>query len=198
VSDDVEVGDQAWVKTILNRLPFVEWDRWYPLGNGAVKVFGWIDREDQYKDFVLLRLVPEEQVIEYSTSSAAYAETIADRLPGDLGHVECRRVENHFDVDHAVELEDGGEDSERSEGLQPAAFDSGHAVPDWTDHGDYNISEGAALFAGDDLLQRIDEIEESFHNGENAVRGALAGRADLVTYVLDELREDLQEVTHCD
>lgn len=102
---------REYIETILERLEFVEWDRFVPFCDGPepprLRLYGWIDRDDAYKDFVLLDLWPSLDEFECITSSERYSERINEVLGNDSDdHVECRRVEDHFSVDNAVELDE--------------------------------------------------------------------------------------------
>lgn len=101
------IPNRDWIEGHLRRLPFVEWDR-YTRGEWSaemeyVAVYGWIDREDEYKDFVLIRFWPATESFVFTTSSDEYSEEIHRRLLGDDGHNECHRVEHAFDVPNAIE-----------------------------------------------------------------------------------------------
>jgi len=94
--------DKDWIEGILQRMPFVMWDRF--TDNLSVpperwiRVFGWIERpEDSYKDFVLLDFdIPRNEAVFISTSSAAYSKQIGDIL--ETGHTDCQRVEDAFSI----------------------------------------------------------------------------------------------------
>ena len=108
--DRVEKPD--WIAEVLGRVEFVEWDR-FTLnemdGYQFVDVYGWIDRDDDYKDFVWSRFWPETETVEYTTSSDDYSREIQRIWFGEdsLGdHNPCRRVENTFDVSNVVELDE--------------------------------------------------------------------------------------------
>ena len=75
----------------LNKLPKVRWDR-ISQKRGHTYVFGWIDREDNYKDFFLVDFVRGEPV-DYCTSNAK--NLLALRYSKILGlyHQKCWRVE---------------------------------------------------------------------------------------------------------
>ena len=99
-----------WIENVLSSLPFVKWDR-YTVGdwNGepSVSVYGWINREDGYKDFVLVILWPTGDGIYYTTSSDKWTMEIHERLFDEAAedHNPCHRVEDGFDVENAIELE---------------------------------------------------------------------------------------------
>jgi hypothetical protein len=96
------------VTDLLNRLPFVRWDRFTETVNG-VEVYGWIVRADGRYDFVALDIHLPALEIGFVTSSATYTRRIAEALYGEkVGdfHVECQRVEERFpDVASKVELD---------------------------------------------------------------------------------------------
>lgn len=104
-----QVKNRRWIEEQLAKLDMVEWDR-FTLGDWdgeqAVTVYGWLDREDEYKDFVLLILWPEGEGIYYTTSSDEWTHEIHSRLFDDDPdeHNDCRRVERTFDVPNAIEL----------------------------------------------------------------------------------------------
>lgn len=107
-------GVVEWIGEILGRLEFVEWDRFTvnhdEQAGEIVNVYGWIERRrDEYKDFVVVRFFPdtEDSLIWYLTSSDKYTEEICRRIYGHADdHNPCRRVEDEFEVENAVELGD--------------------------------------------------------------------------------------------
>lgn len=95
--------NKAAVEAVLRELEFVEWDRYHSFGE-QVAFFGWINREDQYKDFVVIHWNPETARVEgYHTSSAKYTEAIGDIL--GIPHSDCHRVEDKFAIENMVELQ---------------------------------------------------------------------------------------------
>lgn len=104
------IANPGWIESILSELAFVEWDRFIVDdwdGEQAVSVYGWIDREDEYKDFVLVIFWPASETVYYVTSSDEYTNQISTVLLGgddDDEHNDCRRVEHTFDIDNAVAL----------------------------------------------------------------------------------------------
>lgn len=101
--------NKAWVESRLKELDFVEWDRYYPLGEW-IGIYGWIEREkDEYKDFVLILVDnSEKDVKEFHTSSARYSENIDSILFGETDeseHNTCRRVEDKFKIQNMIELQ---------------------------------------------------------------------------------------------
>lgn len=106
-----QIENRRWIESKLRSLRMVDWDR-FTIGdwNGeqAVSVFGWIDREDEYKDFVVVIFWPESEGIYNTTSSAEHTEEITQKLHGEASdHNECRRVEDTFNVSNAIAA-DGG------------------------------------------------------------------------------------------
>lgn len=94
---------KAVVAELMNRLPFVTWDRCVEYEHGVnaddFSAFGWIQRDDGNYDYVELiwPSLDDPEVCGYSTSSAAYSEKIADILfGGHEGHQSCERVEHVF------------------------------------------------------------------------------------------------------
>lgn len=108
-SDETAEG-VAWCQQLLERLDFVEWDRfttgeWFG-GQRYFSVYGWIGRDDDYKDFALLIMWPESEIVYPLTSSDKWSEEIHRQLWGeDDGHNDCRRVEETFDIPNAIELD---------------------------------------------------------------------------------------------
>lgn len=85
----------------LERLDFVQWDRWIDVYDEAkiVIFYGWITRRhDQYKDFVHLEFFAAEKgyQIAYTTSSSEKTDEIGKILGMGESHQECKRVEKLF------------------------------------------------------------------------------------------------------
>ena len=107
-----DLQNTEWIESRLDALGMVRWDRFTVEPNTEVgqiiNVYGWIDRdEDNYKDFVLVRFMPEtsDNYMWYVTSSAEYTETISNILFGDdVDHVDCQRVEDSFDVEDTTAI----------------------------------------------------------------------------------------------
>lgn len=93
------------IKTLVNvddlrSLPEVKWDRM-----GPMMAFGWVDREDQYKDFVLLTYSVEST--RYYTSAPWMHEVIEERLGFSKDRRQsCIRVEHVFpNLPNCIHLE---------------------------------------------------------------------------------------------
>lgn len=97
--------DHKIIQGVLEKLSFVQWDRFSGNGDYAA-VYGWIDREtDSYKDFVILIFFSSGGV-EFHTSSSKYSLEIHKILNGeyDGGHNDCERVEKFFNIPNMVKL----------------------------------------------------------------------------------------------
>ncbi|HDK42114.1 MAG TPA: hypothetical protein ENG87_01940 [Candidatus Pacearchaeota archaeon] len=100
----MEQSKKEVIVNVLKKLDFVNWDRYFTY-SGGLNVFGWIERDDNYKDFVLLEFVDETYAslcIAYSTSSKEYTEKIAEILNQE--HSECKRVEHFCDINNSIKL----------------------------------------------------------------------------------------------
>lgn len=89
------------IEATLKLFPEVNWDRWSGELADAT-IFGWVEREDQYKDYVELCMWNGEPDT-ISTSSAKYSAAFSQRL-GFTNHSDCRRVENDFSVPNVIHL----------------------------------------------------------------------------------------------
>ena len=113
---------QDFIEEKLEMLDFVEWDRciqWQVDGGpNVVRVFGWIERDDQYKDFAHLEFTADVggfEVIFLGTSSSEYSEEINERVNGKGDYAHCHRVENQFEVENTVNLDtDGKKEAQQS------------------------------------------------------------------------------------
>lgn len=109
MSDDTPERILEDLEEDLEALDFVEWDRWtggeWSEGHEYVTVYGWIDRDDEYKDFVEI-IGWDDGGVYFTTSSAEYTEEIYQVLfdePLDE-HNDCRRVENVLDIENMIEV----------------------------------------------------------------------------------------------
>ena len=98
---DLSFDDRMSTAQVLNRIPFVEWDRaggrtdWYG-------VFGWIKRPEGGRDFVEV-IFNHGAPVSFGTSSAEYSVRIDRILWPDrnaAGHSSCIPVSDLFQ--HAV------------------------------------------------------------------------------------------------
>jgi hypothetical protein len=96
----------------IKKLPFVMWDRFHETKESVV-AFGWIEREDNYKDFVVLFWDHPTEIdifntqwdFGFTTSSAKYSKEIAELLSID-GHADCQRIEDISEISNVIRLED--------------------------------------------------------------------------------------------
>lgn len=85
---------------VLKKLSFVKWDRYFGEGY-ELTFFGWIDRKDNYKDFMVLDFCAEP--VWFATSSAEYSAKIAEML--GRSHSVCKRVEDFCELKNVIKLE---------------------------------------------------------------------------------------------
>jgi len=109
----IECDAREHIEDVLSRLDMVDWDRFIhgtdPNTVGRyINVYGWIERVDKYKDFVVLRFMLDYDptLIGFTTSSDQYTEEIYRLIYGERPdqHVSCKRVEDRFDIPNAIEL----------------------------------------------------------------------------------------------
>ena len=99
----MEQNKKDVIVNVLKKLHFVNWDRYF--GENVLTFFGWIDRKDNYKDFVTLDFdftFWEECSISYTTSSKDYTKAIAKIL--NSTHSDCKRVEDFCDIENTIKL----------------------------------------------------------------------------------------------
>lgn len=102
-------ANRVWINEVLSSLSFVTWDRFTvqddPEEEPDFQIYGWIERDDDYKDFVLITLYPQGHMIKYTTSSPKYSKKISEILFRKVGnHMPCLRVEKHFETPNMVKL----------------------------------------------------------------------------------------------
>lgn len=88
---------RAAIAAKMEEFPEVTWDR--AAGDQAYGVaYGWIDREDQYKDFMCLHWWTHDGgvLFAYTTSSARLSEEFCRRIDPTIEHRACERVEDEF------------------------------------------------------------------------------------------------------
>lgn len=94
---------KAVVPGILSLFPEVKWDRMAGEYD-KFAIYGWIDRPDGKKDFVIL-IFDDLRVSCYLTSSSKLSPEIGRRLGFDSNHKPCVRVEHLFpDIDNVIRL----------------------------------------------------------------------------------------------
>lgn len=103
---EINIKLKNWIENTLKKLPFVSWDRYIEdkdKKNNLIEVYGWIERDNNYKDFVLLEFdLNKKQVYFIATSSDRYSKEIAEIL--NSPHPGCIRVEDNFDVLNSIKI----------------------------------------------------------------------------------------------
>lgn len=112
--EDLKTKLLEQLKESMRKLTFVRWDRYtdnYVEGDedSGIKVFGWIDRLDNYKDFIILETSISKHgtyLVGFTTSSASHHDVIAKILDYPKSQiVDCQRVEYLFtDLNNVVNL----------------------------------------------------------------------------------------------
>ena len=97
------------MKQDMECLPFVKWDRFiHDLNKKKVVLYGWIDRNDTKKDFLIMEYRAQEGTkwsTGYMTSSAKHCKEINSALGMDEeSRVDCQRVEDQFDVSNSIKM----------------------------------------------------------------------------------------------
>jgi hypothetical protein len=93
-----EYGELAFIEEKLKALPEVIWDR-YAGKEGNWCVYGWIDRADAYKDFIVVEFAFPDEGDPYwwfATSSAKHSALYSEVLGLGKEHTDCRRAETVF------------------------------------------------------------------------------------------------------
>lgn len=100
---------ESWIEDELVKMPFVQWDRYvtgeWAEGTEYLSVYGWIDRDDDYKDFVEV-IFWENKHRYFTTSSEEYTEDIFEVLFDESldEHNDCKRVEDVTEIENVVML----------------------------------------------------------------------------------------------
>lgn len=85
------------ITEVLSRVPEVKWDRL--VDAEKTRVYGWLEREDDHADFVLIDFWLEAGQLtwEVLTSCPSPPERFWERLEINVeDHADCRRVEHAF------------------------------------------------------------------------------------------------------
>ena len=109
------VGAKEAADKLNKYFPEVAWDRFVredePIdqelreASAIYSMYGWIEREDSYKDFIFVTFY-WDGYFTYWTSSAKYSEIFHERIQGSTeGHTDCERIEEWFpDIKNVVRL----------------------------------------------------------------------------------------------
>jgi len=91
-------------KELLLKFTFVMWDRFIDLGN-ILQFYGWMERGDRYKDFIVLCIDKNTGNTGYTNSSEKNASKIRKILKiKKSGTSQCQRVEHHYGVKNSIKL----------------------------------------------------------------------------------------------
>ncbi len=111
MSEDNPLLPEALMQIDMERLPFVNWDRFivYPKDK-KIDLYGWIKRKDTHEDFILLTYEYKGDFkwnTSYSTSSKEYDKEIFKLLDCEgEAPSKCQRVEEHFEIVNCIKLEE--------------------------------------------------------------------------------------------
>jgi len=84
---------KVFIENMSTKFP-IEWDR-FTENEGTYDIYGWIERKDGKRDFVLLTLwVDNNEVVgNFVTSSAKYSKAIYEYMYGTSeGHCDCKKI----------------------------------------------------------------------------------------------------------
>jgi len=85
-----------FLEHVASQVP-VEWDR-YVEDEGSYSVYGWIQRSDGKRDFVLVNIKEDlGTYVSFVTSSAKYSRTLTEVIYGETSeHIDCKKVEDLY------------------------------------------------------------------------------------------------------
>lgn len=88
----------------LKKFKFVKWDRYVATELNSYYIYGWIEREDSYKDFIVIEWDEDSTMGGwFITSSAKWDEEIK-KIMGTNGGKACQRVEHLVDISNSIKL----------------------------------------------------------------------------------------------
>jgi hypothetical protein len=84
------------LELISEKIP-VEWDR-YVEDDDSYSVYGWIQRSDGKRDFILVTVKEDlGTYVSFVTSSAKYSRILTEILHGDTSeHIDCKKIEDLY------------------------------------------------------------------------------------------------------
>lgn len=94
--------NKDYIESILNIFPEVAWDRYIDDESGYI-FYGWIDREDSYKDFMVIEM-DKDGGYYFITSSAKYSAEFLQRINPDSIHSDCIRIESNFEPKNMIRI----------------------------------------------------------------------------------------------
>jgi hypothetical protein len=85
-----------FLEQVASEVP-VEWDR-YVEDEDSYSVYGWIQRSDGKRDFVLVNIKEDlGTYVSFVTSSAKYSRKLTEVIYGETSeHIDCQKVENLY------------------------------------------------------------------------------------------------------
>lgn len=101
------------IAKVLNAVKQVNWDRCIDSGGGVLRLYGWVERDDEHHDFVLLDVQRYSDVptIDYTFATSCPDPELGAEMAKAIGiamadHTPCLRVEEVFGglVDNAIKL----------------------------------------------------------------------------------------------
>ena|SRR3990167_4753775 len=97
-----------FIEQCMMDLYFAQWDRFIDYIDNNIRrlrIYGWIQRKDNCKDFVMLEIFPGDLTVSYLTSSAMFTDEIGRILYGEAHpHEVCHRVESMFKINNSIKL----------------------------------------------------------------------------------------------
>jgi len=88
---------RIFLEKSMRAFEFISWDRFVYIKTAEIIfAFGWIERQDLYKDFVLFEFQFKREPFKcfmVASSSKKYSEYIVKKLGGEK-HTPCQRIEN--------------------------------------------------------------------------------------------------------
>lgn len=116
-SIDQRLRNMHILENMLSRLKMVKWDRFTFDAEGErqwVLAYGWIDRPDAHKDFIVVDYWPEVREMHLVQTSSPDSENLMKQIDviNNFGkpsqHNKCRRIEDYFQVPNCIRLKDSG------------------------------------------------------------------------------------------
>ena len=92
------------IESTLRKFTFVQWDRFVDMPD-KIMIYGWMERKDEHKDFIILTFWRNGDPTGYIQSSAKNASKIRKILEiKKKVSIPCQRVEHHFRVKNSIKL----------------------------------------------------------------------------------------------
>ena len=91
------------IEELLESFDYVAWDRFVE-GKERISIYGWIDRKDAYKDFIVLLINKNTGSCSYVTSSVKYHFEIEKSMCLPEKAPNCQRVEDKWKIKNSIKL----------------------------------------------------------------------------------------------